>query len=230
MKKHLKKFISIINKAYLTLSPVKASFRGSRVYLFKINADKRSHLNLLKSDFQRSSIQIEGDSNCLDFNESLLVDTSITISGNHNKIVLAEGVKLRKTTIIIRGNHCTISIGANSSFGEIRMVNVGNNCDITIGKDCLFADNIELWASDTHPIYDNNQQVINPEESVVIKDNVWVGNHVTILKGVTIDSGSVVGMGTMVTKDIPAKVISVGNPNRTIKHDISWSLNYEGEK
>jgi len=227
MKFIIKKLLSIFSKVYLKLSQAGIRTKGNTFCFFKIKLDKKSKFLLSNSDIQKTTISVIGDENFLKFNESLLVETSISIDGNNNKIILAEGVKLRKANIIIRGNNCTLTIGRNTSFGGIRIINVGSDCDITIGENCLFADHIELWASDTHPIYDEQNQVINPEESVTIKDDVWVGSHVTILKGVTVHSGSVIGIGAMVTKDIPAKVISVGSPNRTIKENISWSLDYK---
>jgi acetyltransferase-like isoleucine patch superfamily enzyme len=52
---------------------------------------------------------------------------------------------------------------------------------------------------------------------VVIEDNVWLGEYVTILPGVTIGRGTVVGAMSVVTKDIPAGSIAVGSPARVIK-------------
>jgi acetyltransferase-like isoleucine patch superfamily enzyme len=51
-----------------------------------------------------------------------------------------------------------------------------------------------------------------------IGDRVWIGANVTILKGVTIGNDAVVGAGSVVTKDIPAKAIAVGNPAKVIKY------------
>lgn len=57
------------------------------------------------------------------------------------------------------------------------------------------------------------------EESrpVVIEDNVWIGGSVSILGGVTIGKNSIIGAGSVVTHDIPANVIAVGNPCRVLR-------------
>ena len=52
---------------------------------------------------------------------------------------------------------------------------------------------------------------------ITIGDNVWLGGGAIILPGVTIGENSVVGAGTVVTKDIPANCVAVGNPARVIK-------------
>jgi len=136
------------------------------------------------------------------------------------------GVRLRNVTIIIRGSDCKIQIGKNTTFGGIRMINVGKSNDIIIGEDCLFSDNIEIWASDTHSIFDSNGKQINHEKPVLIGNHVWVGAHVIILKGVSILDGSIVGMGSIVSKDVKENVIAVGNPTRVVKENISWSIDY----
>lgn len=53
---------------------------------------------------------------------------------------------------------------------------------------------------------------------VVIEDDVWVGAHCIILKGVTIGARSIIGAGSVVTKSIPADCVAAGNPCRVIKN------------
>ena len=145
----------------------------------------------------------------------------------NNRVYLKDGVKLRKGLIQIRGNGCTIEIDEDTSFGQIRIVNVGKNNSVSIGKKCLFADDIEIWASDTHSIYDENGNFINPEKPVQIGDKVWIGSHVRILKGVAIGDEAIVGMNSVITKNIAPKTLNAGNPIKVLKSNISWSLNYE---
>ncbi|WP_437126865.1 MULTISPECIES: DapH/DapD/GlmU-related protein [Paenibacillus] len=52
---------------------------------------------------------------------------------------------------------------------------------------------------------------------MVIEDGVWVGSGAIIVPGVTIGKGSVIGAGSVVTKDIPANVIAVGNPCKVLR-------------
>lgn len=51
----------------------------------------------------------------------------------------------------------------------------------------------------------------------MIEDNVWVGANVTINQGVTIGKNTIIGSGSVVTKNIPANVIAVGNPCRVLR-------------
>ena len=52
---------------------------------------------------------------------------------------------------------------------------------------------------------------------ITVGDNVWIGGNVVVLPGVTIGSNSVIGAGSVVTKDIPSNVVAVGNPCKVIK-------------
>ena len=52
---------------------------------------------------------------------------------------------------------------------------------------------------------------------LTIKDGCWIGGGVVILSGITIGYGSVIGAGSIVTKDIPANSLAVGNPCKVIR-------------
>ncbi|WP_363315970.1 DapH/DapD/GlmU-related protein [Chryseobacterium sp.] len=53
---------------------------------------------------------------------------------------------------------------------------------------------------------------------ITVGDNVWLGGNVVVLPGVTIGSNSVIGAGSIVTKDIPSNVVAVGNPCKVVKN------------
>ena len=54
-------------------------------------------------------------------------------------------------------------------------------------------------------------------KKVIIKDDVWIGSNVIILPGVTIESGAIIGAGSVVTKDVLKNTIVAGNPAKVIK-------------
>lgn len=58
----------------------------------------------------------------------------------------------------------------------------------------------------------------NEDAAVVIEDNVWIGFNVTILPGITIREGAVVGAGSVVTHDVPKCAVVAGNPAAVIKY------------
>ncbi|MEM6486361.1 MAG: acyltransferase [Pseudomonadota bacterium] len=88
--------------------------------------------------------------------------------------------------------------------------------EIRIGNGVMLANGSYVTDSDWHTIYDRTSR--SPEVTpVCIGDNVWLGDHATVLKGVTIGENSVVAARAVVTHDVPANVIVAGNPARVVK-------------
>ena len=104
------------------------------------------------------------------------------------------------------GNYCLISPGVRISAAQ----------SIQIGDNCMLAANVTISDSDWHGIY-NRIRPFRCTKPVVIENNVWLGERVTVTKGVRIGENSVVGTGSVVTKDIPANSVAAGNPARIIK-------------
>lgn len=94
--------------------------------------------------------------------------------------------------------------------------------EIEIGRGCLLADEINIWASDTYPIYDENENILNYSASIKIGDNVWIGKQVNVMKGVTIGEGAIIGMRSTVTHDVKSFTLNVGSPTRVIKENVHW--------
>ena len=88
----------------------------------------------------------------------------------------------------------------------------------------MISTNVFIRNSDAHLIYscdDGNR--INPTKSVYIGDHVWIGQNVIILKDTQIDSGSILGAGSVIAgKKIPHNSIWAGNPSRQIKKGVFW--------
>ena len=110
-----------------------------------------------------------------------------------------------------------LTIGNNVGMSSTRLwihesAKIGNN--VKIGGCVLITD------TDAHPMDYMARRSSNEgtkSAPVVIEDDVWVGAHCIILKGVTIGARSIIGAGSVVTKSIPADCVAAGNPCRVIK-------------
>ena len=87
---------------------------------------------------------------------------------------------------------------------------------ITIGDSCMIAHGAYISDADWHGIYDRSEPVGNALP-VVLEDNVWIGDSAIICKGVRIGKNSIVGAGSVVTKDVPPNSIFAGNPAKLVK-------------
>ena len=88
---------------------------------------------------------------------------------------------------------------------------------VTIGDNCQMAPNVAIYTAGhpVHPVSRNSMYEYGIEVS--IGDNVWIGGNTVILPGVHIGSNTVIGAGSVVTKDIPEWVIAAGNPCKVIR-------------
>ncbi len=109
--------------------------------------------------------------------------------------------------------------GRHIKMGDYCYVNV--NCsfiddgEIEIGDHTEFGPNVVI-ATVGHPL-DPEHRALMYAEKVTIGKNVWIGASCTILPGVTIGDNSVIGAGSVVTKDIPSNVVAFGNPCKVIR-------------
>jgi len=106
------------------------------------------------------------------------------------------------------------------SVGDFSLINPGVRVTsaeaITIGRSCMLAMHCSVSDADWH---DTKHRIFAPGNTakVILEDNVWLGEGVRVLKGVTIGENTVVGTGSVVTRSLPANVIAAGNPAREIK-------------
>ena len=114
----------------------------------------------------------------------------------------------------------TASVGKYVSIGEGTYANMNltliDDWKITIGKNVMIGPNVTICTTG-HPVHPAHRLDGMYSFPITIGDNVWIGGNVFILPGVTIGNNSVIGAGSIVTKDIPANVIAVGNPCKVLR-------------
>jgi maltose O-acetyltransferase len=119
------------------------------------------------------------------------------------------------------GHH--VYLGAHSSMEIAKSLVVGD-CAIISNHVSIFDNNnhptdpearrrMSMAGSDS-PLWNITESVVSP---VTIESNVWIGQYAAILKGVTVGEGSIVGMHSVVTRDVPPFSVVAGNPARVVK-------------
>lgn len=139
-----------------------------------------------------------------------------------------EKAKLLKKMFGSIGEGCYIETPFHANWGG-KFVHVGNrlyanfnltlvdDAPIYIGDDVMFGPNVVLCTA-THPVSPVlRKKVAQYNLPVTIGNGVWIGANVMVMPGVTIGENSVIGAGSVVTKDIPANVVAVGSPCRVLR-------------
>ncbi|SHI82065.1 acyltransferase [Parasporobacterium paucivorans] len=129
-------------------------------------------------------------------------------------VTISRGVMIRPSSYYGGDFGQGLVMGEHSSIGPYGYV--GCSGKITIGKNVMFGPKCSLFA-ENHNFSDTEisikSQGVN-QKGINIEDECWIGSNVTILDGVTIGRGSVIGAGTLVTKNVPAGSIVMDKRNK----------------
>lgn len=153
-----------------------------------------------------------------------------------NKMVgslyLAKGATLEVEAFdAYAGSRINVNAGAKLSLGSGYM---NHDCvidcfsSITIGYGVVISERVVIRDSDNHAITSTENGELKSDEKpaaapIVIKDHVWLGMNVVVLKGVTIGEGAIVAAGSVVTKDVPSHCLVAGVPAKVVKTNVTWS-------
>lgn len=118
---------------------------------------------------------------------------------------------------------CNIHIG-DHFLGNFNLT-ILDEALVTFGNHCFVGPNVSIYTA-CHPLTpEERNEGTEWAEPVTIGNNVWIGGSTTIVPGVTIGDNCVIGAGSVVTHDIPANSVAVGNPARVIKKvDVSTKV------
>nr|WP_301538542.1 sugar O-acetyltransferase [Bifidobacterium sp. DSM 109963] len=112
-------------------------------------------------------------------------------------------------------------VGRNITIGSHAYINFDcvmlDNAPITLGDYVWIAPMVGLFATNHALDFEERKNGACQAKPIVIGNGVWLGGHVSVLGGVTIGDGAVIGAGSVVTRDIPANSIAVGNPARVLR-------------
>lgn len=111
--------------------------------------------------------------------------------------------------------------GFNVHFKGSAVVESGcvmlDSAEIMIGNNVYFAEHVCL-ACASHPlVVEERQNALAYAQNITIEEDVWVGEHCTILGGVTIGRGAIIQAGSVVSDDIPSGMVAKGNPCKAIR-------------
>lgn len=155
--------------------------------------------------------------------KNLIIGNNVTLGGKvyirmrrNGKILLCDGVRVGTDVWLVTANDAEFNVGENAILGSYSIFNGGHGLEI--GSNCIFAAFVYMNTSD-HGF--KRGELIQKQgflgAPIEIGEDVWLGGHLFVNKGVKIGNGTVVGAGAVVTKDIPDHKVAAGNPAKVIK-------------
>jgi acetyltransferase-like isoleucine patch superfamily enzyme len=137
---------------------------------------------------------------------------------NKGQMVIGERFRLISTVA-----KTELGVGADGrlEIGNRVLINYGCSIAATrlvrIGDDCMLGTHVLMMDNDFHRMEPDRRTEMPESKPIIVENNVWIGGRVIVLCGVTIGHDSVIGAGSIVTKDIPPLALAVGSPARVIK-------------
>jgi acetyltransferase-like isoleucine patch superfamily enzyme len=139
--------------------------------------------------------------------------------------VVNEGTMIVRDRVRLISNVATLELATGPDgtldIGERTYINYGCSLSaqllVKLGADCNIGTHCIMMDNDFHRLEPERRMEEPPSKPIILEDNVWLGGRVIVLAGVTIGADSVIGAGSVVTRDIPPKVIAAGVPARVIR-------------
>jgi acetyltransferase-like isoleucine patch superfamily enzyme len=143
--------------------------------------------------------------------------------GNNNVIEFGEDCRATSGSFYIEDSNNKIVTGNNTNYAGKIHIACTEGKQICIGDNCLFSSEIVIRNGDSHSVIDMNGKRINQAKDVIIKNHVWVGLRALITKGAMISDNSIVGTGSVVTKQFQDTNVAIaGVPAKIIKENVDW--------
>jgi acetyltransferase-like isoleucine patch superfamily enzyme len=151
---------------------------------------------------------------------NVFIDDRVVIFQRKNggPVELGDRVYIYRDTIIETGFGGSLQIGDHSSIHPRCQLNA-NVSSIQIGSGVMIAPNCAFYSYDHGVAPDKpvRRQPLQSKGSIIVGDEAWLGVGVTVLSGVRIGQGAVIGAGSVVMHNVPDGAIAVGMPARVVK-------------
>lgn len=215
----VKKVFSLLNKVSFMPSDL---YKLVKLNLFDKKVKKSRKIGIIL--YKHSKIELHKNAKLLCENILFMGNKQVQSSNMETRLLIEENGIFqinKKFTMyagsyvrVIKNGHLEINGGFINEGVEITCAS-----KITIGEGATIARDVVIRDYDGHTIDEPDYKIA---KSINIGKHVWIGNRAMILKGVTIGDGAIIGAGSIVTKDVPAGAIVVGNPARVIKESVKW--------
>lgn len=137
---------------------------------------------------------------------------------NYGTLLVGERARIIST---IATSELVTAAGGTLEIGAGAFINYGCSIAATqlvrIGARCNLGTHVIMMDNDFHRLEPERRNELPESAPIILGENVWLGARVIVLRGVTIGADSVIGAGSVVTRDIPPRSVAVGLPAKVIR-------------
>lgn len=194
-------------------------------YVFFFYKLSRKNKINIKGKLYKVIFDIDGKDNIIEIKKNCgLQNLLIKIKGNNHHLIIEADVNIKKGVIWFEDNNNSIFIDKYTTIEEAHIAVTEPNHKIYIGMDCMLSHGITIRTGDSHSIIDTiSGKRVNYAKDIIIDDHVWIGANVAIMKGVKINKNSVIGINSVVTKEVAENSLVAGIPAKMIKENVTWN-------
>lgn len=206
------KFHTLIQQANLTVTG-----NNNRITLCFDSEESAEEL-LLGGGFL---LIVKGDNNVVRIG-TLILRYSTVLGMTGLKLIIGQLPGLGAGVSRVADN-CRVDIGDRVVINGVTLYLQEDGSSVCIGDDCQLSWGVDIWCTDAHTITNLEGEPINFARSIEIGKHVWIGKDVKIGKNVKISDHSIVGWGSIVTKEFhEPNVLIAGVPAKIVKRGINW--------
>ena len=223
---------------HLQINILGIKYKFKRNHLNNINIIQGMNNEIISDESIRNinvNISIKGSNNKIIMNQlsGLNSDIQININANNSLIDISNIGVIGKLVIICgrvwgeQTENIHIKIGYGTSIESAQLECIHKDTNLIIGENCMISSDVFIMNSDHHPIFDEQNNIINKAGDLIIGNHVWIGRKVNILKNSKIGDNSIIGFGSIVTKQFTENNVAIaGIPAKIVKRNIKWEINH----
>ena len=212
---------------------------GIKLFSHKLKTKlKKNYVVLIKQNGERVynpkikglTVQFRGNYNVVKLYEpfNYIGRLSIGLNSRNKVTIKSSKYDIQKLHIEALG-HSEVFIDEDFAVGDGIFI-ADYNSKIKIGKGAMFSYSTVMQTGDQHLIYNKDTEQFNGTKDIIVGNHVWVGYRAIILKKSVIPDGSIVGMGSIVTKKFDKEnSVIVGSPAQLVKSNIRWDRTHYWE-
>lgn len=199
-------------------------------------ADDSTVIHIHPEDSHKIWLNVQGKNNVINIGKlspKIVGDIHISVYGDNCSVNIGDRFFTCYGVHILLGlNHenygkitaSHLKIGNNTSIEGARIITFNSHNTISVGDECMLSENIMLYNTDSHPIYDKSTgKIINYVKDMTIGRHCWLGMNVKMLKNTALPDNTIVGAQAVITKSFTQpNCIIAGMPARVVKQNVEW--------